>query len=406
MRILIVHSYYYPYVVGGAEYSVKKLAEQLVKAGNEVFVLCSNDVDTTEIINGVTVLRRKMKAPFWGNDLSGVSKIKIVRNILLEPGNRKNKKVIKSVIQKIKPDVVQTNCLYYITPIAWKVSSLLKVPVVHTIRDYNFLCIKGSLFCNHRSSGCKKPLLFCRLRRSIFRRYSKYVNYVTSPSASSLKTYLNERFFVNAKNVVIENATDFDINQVKKNIEMHSLRKEKTNVVYLGGLTEFKGVGLLLDSIESVENKSLKIYFAGRGALEERIKALSLKDSRVCACGFLNDEETKNLLMKADILVCPSIWEEPFGRVVLDAYVAGIPVIVSNRGALPELILEGKTGFSFDPDNPEQLVNLLSTFPERIEMLDLRRNICELLPRFSIETQGKRFMDVYKNVLREYNKEH
>ena len=58
MKILLVNTFYYPEVKGGAEYSVKKLAEALQADGNEITVLASGNTDNDEIIDGIKVHRR------------------------------------------------------------------------------------------------------------------------------------------------------------------------------------------------------------------------------------------------------------------------------------------------------------------------------------------------------------
>ena len=59
MRIMIVNTYYYPEIMGGAEYSVKKLAEQLQAMRHDVSVLCTGDSDSIEKVDGVEVIRLK-----------------------------------------------------------------------------------------------------------------------------------------------------------------------------------------------------------------------------------------------------------------------------------------------------------------------------------------------------------
>lgn len=64
MRILLVNTFYYPEVKGGAEYSVKKLAEALVQNGNEVIVISAGKSDTVETIDSVNVHRIKFKSVY------------------------------------------------------------------------------------------------------------------------------------------------------------------------------------------------------------------------------------------------------------------------------------------------------------------------------------------------------
>lgn len=62
------------------------------------------------------------------------------------------------------------------------------------------------------------------------------------------------------------------------------------------------------------------------------------------------------------MLVCPSLWNEPFGRVILDAYKSGLPVIASRIGALPEIVQEGKTGILVNPGVSDELKNAMNCF--------------------------------------------
>ena len=64
MRILIINTYYYPAFVGGAEISVKLLAEGMVKAGNSVFVLTTGLEEKVYRVNGVIVICLKQKNIF------------------------------------------------------------------------------------------------------------------------------------------------------------------------------------------------------------------------------------------------------------------------------------------------------------------------------------------------------
>ena len=62
MKILIVNSFYFPEIKGGAEYSVKKLAEQLVHNGHSIKIIAAGHIDSNEIIDGVYVSRRKFNS--------------------------------------------------------------------------------------------------------------------------------------------------------------------------------------------------------------------------------------------------------------------------------------------------------------------------------------------------------
>jgi glycosyltransferase involved in cell wall biosynthesis len=77
-----------------------------------------------------------------------------------------------------------------------------------------------------------------------------------------------------------------------------------------------------------------------------------------------------------DALVVPSVWHEPSGRVISEAYAYGVPVIGSRRGGIPELIEEGRTGFLFDPDRPDDLVQKMRTFTADRALAESMRGSC------------------------------
>lgn len=67
------------------------------------------------------------------------------------------------------------------------------------------------------------------------------------------------------------------------------------------------------------------------------------------------------VMAEADAVVVPSIWEEPFGLVAAEAQLAGVPVVVSRRGSLPEIAGDGELGLVFDPADPRSLAGATST---------------------------------------------
>lgn len=97
------------------------------------------------------------------------------------------------------------------------------------------------------------------------------------------------------------------------------------------------------------------------------------------------------------MLLCPSLWEEPFGRVVLDAYKNALPVICSNMGALPELVKNERTGFvvkARDKDMMVKKMNHYVMYPE--DILIHAENGVEELQSYTIEHQIELFEKCYR----------
>lgn len=401
MRIMIVHSYYSPEIYGGAEYSVKKLAETLQSRGHTVRVLCSGGKDVIEHIDGVEVQRLRLNTLFRAKDVSTVPRWKRLLSHLISIWNYANAGMVDRAIKDFKPDVIHSNCLYGFSPIIWKVARKNFVRVVHTLRDYHLMCPLVAMSCKYTNGEkCISPKKSCRLHRVENRRHSCYVDCVTAPSRCTLDVLVQDDFFKESEKIVIPNAIDFNVDTAEKtlNFRMNELKIRKTTrFVYLGGLTEQKGIRWMVNAFRAIpQGKDVELAIAGKGLLKDYIEAEAAKDSRIRYVGFLDEKHVTELLHNSDVLLCPSLWDEPFGRVVLDAYKSGMPVISSNGGALPELVKDSKTGFVVDVGDAGALCSAMQRFVEDTSLITIYgRNAIEELNQYSLHSQAQAFEQVY-----------
>jgi glycogen(starch) synthase len=87
------------------------------------------------------------------------------------------------------------------------------------------------------------------------------------------------------------------------------------------------------------------------------VRDASLKNVRFT--GFLERRAMEELWAKAACSIVPSIWKEPFGMVVLEAWERGRPVIAHRIGALPEIISHGTDGLLVGQENPQELAEAI-----------------------------------------------
>ncbi|NJP41560.1 glycosyltransferase family 4 protein [Oscillospiraceae bacterium HV4-5-C5C] len=401
MRIMLINSFYAPDIRGGAEYSVKKLAEGLQSRGHTVRVLCTGAYDTEEVIDGIEIVRFKPFGAYKKINIHDVPRWRRLLGHLLDIWNTGNSKRLSQEIKRFAPDVINTNNLYGITPIVWKIAKKLDIRLVHTVRDYYLMCPLVALTCKKTNGRkCANPGYGCQLHRNMNRLHSKYVDCVTAPSALTLSILTDDGFFKSSDKKVIANATDFDISAVKKILSNRVAELDKkTGVlfVYLGTLSEQKGIRWMIDTFRSIENKTCKLYIAGKGDLEDYVAAETSKDNRIEFVGFLNEQQVSQLLQSTDVLLCPSLWEEPFGRVVLDAYKHAMPVICSNMGALTELVEDRKSGFVVEARNCEQLKNRMMYYIEdKNRIIQQAVNSVNQLEKYTIDHQLDEFEKVYE----------
>ena len=143
----------------------------------------------------------------------------------------------------------------------------------------------------------------------------------------------------------------------------------RRDVLYAGRLTREKGVFQLVRAWESLSPPGRTLYLMGdgplRGELERYVSSRQLESIRLT--GFIPHEEQGAIRAACGLTVAPSLWEETFGMVVLEAWLHGTPVIVTPCGGLPELITHGQNGWIAREPSAESLAETLHTTLEEEE---------------------------------------
>jgi glycosyltransferase involved in cell wall biosynthesis len=135
------------------------------------------------------------------------------------------------------------------------------------------------------------------------------------------------------------------------------------NFIFVGRLSPEKNVATLIGAFARVAARldGWGLIIVGNGPLRAQLEeavAPQLK-SRITFHGGKGWRDVPKYFAAADILVLPSL-SEPWGLVVNEALICGLPVLVSERcGCLPEIVIEGQTGYTFDPENVDQLARLM-----------------------------------------------
>jgi glycosyltransferase involved in cell wall biosynthesis len=145
-------------------------------------------------------------------------------------------------------------------------------------------------------------------------------------------------------------------------LERYGLR-DRPVVLFLGGLKPRKNLFVLLDAWRQVASRrpSACLVVAGGGALLEplrgRVRRLGLNE-HVVFTGYVPEGEKVDHFNLADVFLFPSAMEG-FGLSVAEAMSVGLPVVASDRGSLPELVVEGQGGFLCPPARVDAFVERL-----------------------------------------------
>ncbi|MEM0970426.1 MAG: glycosyltransferase family 4 protein, partial [Verrucomicrobiota bacterium] len=137
----------------------------------------------------------------------------------------------------------------------------------------------------------------------------------------------------------------------------HCRENMPKNVLFLGRLAEQKGIHVLLEAWQEVEicHPDARLIIAGEGPLEGPVRDASQRSKSIEYLGFVDRERKFDLLRSTGCLVVPSVWWEPLGMVVYEAYEFAVPVAAAASGGLQEIVHHDHTGLRHQPGNSREL---------------------------------------------------
>lgn len=125
----------------------------------------------------------------------------------------------------------------------------------------------------------------------------------------------------------------------------------------------------------------------------DKILPYTLQNPRITFSGSVGGRNKLKFVSEAKALLFPITWDEPFGMAVIEALACGTPVVAMNRGAMPEIIEHGVTGFLA---NNEAEFEQYMTQVNQIDPAACRESVEK---KFSAELMAKRYIEAYKTVM-------
>jgi glycosyltransferase involved in cell wall biosynthesis len=338
--VLILHSRYLSGSTSGENRVVEDESRLLLEAGHDVEVWSPAPVDSSRLRHaraGLTAIY----SPAAANE-------------------------VRSRIRSHRPDIIHCHNLFpALSPSVIAAAAGEGVPAVLTLHNYRLICLPATLFRD--GEVCEACLGRLPWRGVAFRCYRSSAGASAALGASltlhramgtfgSVSLFLAISRFMRDKHV--EAGLDPERIRIKPHFTWEVPRRSGPGkyFLYLGRLAPEKGVETLLEAWRDAPGR---LVVVGDGPEASRLR--SLAPDAVEFPGPVSAAEVPELLSHARALLVPSRWYEGAGKVVIEAYAAGVPVLASRIGALPELVHDGVSGLLLAPGEPAAWAEASST---------------------------------------------
>lgn len=389
MRILLVNKYFYR--KGGAETYFFALAEGLRALGHDVAFFSMQHPNNESSYWSKYFVSEKD----YVGDISAFKKVQEASTLIYSFEARRK---FETLLEEFKPDIIHMNNVHRQLTLSILDAPYLKkhhVPVVYTAHDYILLCpaytmVDGSgKVCDAcldghfkhvidrtcvKGSKAKSGLAF--LEAEFYKTHHSYdkIDKIIAPS-EFMKRKLEEGGFGGGRVTAMQNfLTDSQMAMAKRVANDHKFEDaasgdpdKRPYFLFFGRLSREKGILTLVKAfLDATKSGKLadewQLRIVGDGPEREHIEQLVAAEQatdRIRLLGYKTGEDLQRRVSNARFSVLCSEWRENMPYSGLESLAAQTPVIGARIGGIPELVVEGETGFQYESGNQWQLAETL-----------------------------------------------
>jgi glycogen synthase len=371
MRILVVSNYYPPHIIGGYEIGCRDIVEALKSRGHRVSVLTSSyGVSGPE--QSDDVYRWLATDNALGIDGSAKDLIKVIRKESI------NQRAFNRAVRRFRPDLIYVwNAAQISISIALKAQQM-GIAVCYFISD-------------HWLAGWESDALYSLKRRAPRRAHRKLMwkPLVSLLNASGIaprgdldlsRVQFASRFLKQAALKADKPAESAEVIHWGVDVNRFSFNETAHNplrLLYVGQLTSLKGVHTAVEALKWIIEKpgcqSTRLTIVGGPDYDNRIHRLVASlglEANAQFTGLIARDQLPAIYREHDILLFPSIWDEPFSITMLEAMSCGLAVAATSTGGSSEILKDEINALIFPKENAEACAEQVMRFIKDRELFE------------------------------------
>lgn len=390
LRICVVTNYYPPYFIGGYELGCRDIVEALKRRGHQVRVLTSTYKVDQPQTDG-EVYRWLQLSEWWTpnllRDLSAVFRKEAT-----------NQQAFRQLCREFQPDLVYMWNPVGISLSIVSVAQQLGLPVCYFVSDHwveEWEKDPGYRTWEKQRPGIRRPFLWKGVLRLL-----NVLNLSHAPAPPNLHhlQFVSESL----KRDALQKGRDVEKAQVihwgvdAERFQMTERPQQSKRLLFVGQVTRHKGVHTAVEALNLLVqsgHKTATLTIVGDSAakafkaeLRQMISLYQL-EKHVHFTGLVQREDTPRIYQEHDVLIFPSVWDEPFSITVLEAMASGLAVVGTATGGSGEILEDGVNALVFEKENAQQCADQISRLFSDREFFEQvrRRGRCTIEQKHRLE---------------------
>ena len=373
MRILFVVHQFLPRHVAGTEIYTFHLAKELQRRGHSVHLFFTEFYED----------REQYRLSRGGYE--GLPYFEAVHNHYFASFRRTYQdsdmeRLFCEVLDEVRPEIVHLQHLHLHSIGYIDILEERDLPVVYTLHEFMLMCLRwgqmlrpGFVICEGpEASECAKCATIYPLPDPAGRPEPREAEQLVHPYLAAVRerargirerldkvdlfvspsVFLRERFIqvgMLRRERILRSDVGMFVEPFEK-VRGHSPRNGRLRVGYVGTISDYKGVHILVEAFQGIDDPAIECAIWGDlKTFPDYTEKLLCMDAppRLRFMGRFDNGRIAEVLAEIDLLVVPSLWFENSPLVIHEAFLAGVPVLTGDRGGMAELVEGGRSGLHF-----------------------------------------------------------